>query len=308
MKKMYFNSSHKVHMQHITEDLGHNYVIQPLIKEYKVLTLNKGSFSGCEVLFHNNYKYSLRINDNHTILYEFDIEDYYSEDALLHELKQTLAENVSIVERKTKLLSNVIESNKTFPQYRNVLQKGLKKELPCNFWEKVNQGKRTTMKRGVHVNKMEIYKEMNIQCKRPISRDARASSVFCRRVLNNKTGNGSNAVEGEECSKDGGNSFFMTGMTVKAVTKGGKGKSKRSRHLMFINNSACNILNGNGFNNNANRSHIMKESKSTGNLLRNSSLVSLEKSLHRSFINFNNSKSSYITRNFSIPLISTLLS
>ena len=297
-------------MQHITEDLGHNYIIQPIIKEYKVLTLNKGSFSGCEVLFNNNYKYSLHINDNHTVLYEFDIEDYNGEDALFQELKQTLSDNVLIVERKTKLLSNVIESKKTFPQYRNVLQKGLKKELPCNFWEKVNQGKRTTMKRGVHVNKIEINKEMNIiQCKRPISRDARARSVFCRRMLNNKTGNVS-AIEGEECSKEGGNSFFMTGMTIKGSVKG---KYKRSRHLMFINNSACNIINGSCFsgnnsNSNANRSYIMKESKSTGNLLRNSSLVSLEKSLHRSFINFNNSKTSYITRNFNIPLISTLLS
>jgi hypothetical protein len=291
-------------MQHITEDLGHNYIIQPIIKEYKVLTLNKGSFSGCEVLFNNNYKYSLRVNDDHTILYEFDVEDYNGEDTLFNELKQTLTENVSIVERKTKLLSNVIESNKTFPQYRNVLQKGLKKELPNNFWVKVNEGKRTTMKRGVHVNKIEINKEMNIiQNKQPISRDARARSVFCKRVFNNKTGNAS-AIEGsDECSKEGGNSFFMTGMTI-------KGKYKRSRHLMFINNSACNILNGSNSNNNnnVNRSYIMKESKSTGNLLRNTSLASLEKSLHRSFINFNNSKTSYITRNFNIPLISTLLS
>jgi hypothetical protein len=291
-------------MQHITEDLGHNYIIQPIIKEYKVLTLNKGSFSGCEVLFNNNYKYSLRVNDDHTILYEFDIEDYNGEDTLFNELKQTLTDNVSIIERKTKLLSNVIESNKTFPQYRNVLQKGLRKELPSNSWEKVNESKRTRMKRGVHVNKIEINKEMNIiQNKQPISRDARARSVFCKRVFNNKTGNTS-AIEGsDECSKEGGNSFFMTGMTI-------KGKYKRSRHLMFINNSACNILNGSNSNNNnnVNRSYIMKESKSTGNLLRNTSLASLEKSLHRSFINFNNSKTSYITRNFNIPLISTLLS
>ena len=42
------------------------------------------------------------------------------------------------------------------------LIKGLKKELPSNFWKKVNEGKRTTMKRGVHVNKIEINKEMNI--------------------------------------------------------------------------------------------------------------------------------------------------
>lgn len=295
-------------MQHITEDLGHNYIIQPIIKEYKVLTLNKGSFSGCEVLFNNNYKYSLRVNDDHTILYEFDIEDYNGEDTLFNELKQTLTDNVSIIERKTKLLSNVIESNKTFPQYRNVLQKGLRKELPSNFWEKVNESKRTRMKRGVHVNKIEINKEMNIvQNKRPISRDARARSVFCRRVFNNKTGNASVIEGNDECSKEGGNSFFMTGMTIKGSIKG---KYKRSRHLMFINNSACNILNGSNSNNNnnVNRSYIMKESKSTGNLLRNTSLASLEKSLHRSFINFNNSKTSYITRNFNIPLISTLLS
>ena len=270
-KKIYVNTSSKISTKPAKEEFGYNYVIPTVTKSFDVLSLGVGSFSGVEVLYTNRgkYKYTLEVCEDNTILFEFDINDYENERNMLDQIKLCLFEGYILQEKNIKMFSKTIKKQSLVPGYRNILKIGLKRETPKNLIQQcIKELKHTSKSIGKStLNPSFSLKNFNQSNNNKIDNGTSYRSMFSWR---------------RQQSVDPFEAFERRRKKTILLKK----KNKKEIDNLY--------------------QKISVENLSTEKLLRNSTLYSLEKSLHKSISNFDNKQISYETSSFKIPLVSSL--
>ena len=270
-KKIYVNTSSKISTKPAKEEFGYNYVIPTVTKSFDVLSLGVGSFSGVEVLYTNRgkYKYTLEVCEDNTILFEFDINDYENERNMLDQIKLCLFEGYILQEKNIKMFSKTIKKQSLMLGYRNILKIGLKRETPKNLIQQC-------IKELKHTSKSIGKSTLNLSF----------SLKNFNQSNNNKIDNGTSYRS------------MFSWRRQQSVDPFEAFERRRTKTILLKKKNKKEIDNL--------YQKISVENLSTEKLLRNSTLYSLEKSLHKSISNFDNKQISYETSSFKIPLVSSL--
>ena len=272
-KKIYVNTSSKISTKPLKEEFGYNYVIPTVTKSFDVLSLGVGSFSGVEVLYTNRgkYKYTLEVWEDNTILFEFDINDYENETSMLDQIKLCLFEGYILQEKNIKMFSKTLKKQSLMPSYRNILKKGLKRETPKNLVQ-------------------QCIKELKHTSK-SIGKSTLNPSFSLKNFIQNCNNN--NNIENSTSYRS---MFSWRRQQSVDPFEAFERRRKKTILLKKKNKKEIDKL----------YQKISVENLSTDKLLKNSTLYSLEKSLHKSISNFDNKQISYETSSFKIPLVSSL--
>lgn len=248
-------------------------MIPTVTKSFDVLSLGVGSFSGVEVLYTNRgkYKYTLEVWEDNTILFEFDINDYENETSMLDQIKLCLFEGYILQEKNIKMFSKTLKKQSLMPSYRNILKKGLKRETPKNLVQ-------------------QCIKELKHTSK-SIGKSTLNPSFSLKNFIQNSNNN--NNIENSTSYRS---MFSWRRQQSVDPFEAFERRRKKAILLKKKNKKEIDKL----------YQKISVENLSTEKLLKNSTLYSLEKSLHKSISNFDNKQISYETSSFKIPLVSSL--
>ena len=134
-KKIYIDSNKEVSIYPKNDFLPFNLNLLT-VKKYNVISLNKGTFAGSELLYstENIYDSTLVINSDDTILIRFDVVDYKDDFDILQRIKECLFQSFIVYQNNLKELeTNLNENERIIITYRNVFKKLMNTPIPNNF-------------------------------------------------------------------------------------------------------------------------------------------------------------------------------
>lgn len=136
-KKIYNDIQHKYSTIPIKFESNYNFAIPSRSKMFNIISLGVGSFVGIEILFDQTiaYKYTLEVNDNNTLLCEFNFKDFYYS-GIENKMKNYLKEVYEIQEKHFTAKLNSLNENNLAIDYRNIMKNEFfKQTFPENLVE-----------------------------------------------------------------------------------------------------------------------------------------------------------------------------
>ena len=276
-KRIYINNSKKISINPNNEELGYNYVIPTKPKSYEILSLGKGSFAGIEILYNKtgNYKYSLEVTEENSILFQFDLMDYENERGMLENFKLSMLDGYLLQEKNIRGILKSLKKNMLLPNFPNILKNGLKQPSSDNLIK-------------------------NCLCSlKKLSKSIGHPTIKKNFVLKQIANHGDSSL------------LLFENKSQKNIFRTRKGSiydsldlfhKRKNRALSLQKKKTAKIETQKLFK------QITLDNLTNKQLLKNSSLCFLEKSLHKSLTNFDNKQISYETPSFSIPLVSSISS
>ena len=279
------------------------------IKKYNVISLNKGTFAGSELLYSTEYLYdsTLVINSDDTILIQFDADDYKDDFDILQRLKESLFQSFIIYQNNLKELeTNLNENERIIITYRNVFKKLMNTPIPNNFVSQIISKIHNKPLKNI-ISFQKIKKNFSLSSKRNNNLIKKQSLPFLN--SDDTTNKEMNFFDKNlSSSRKNKNHFFISSLNSllnenfqsnnnnnddlkKKLIE--KEKMKNLKFLKKINRNSKEIIQS-----------IKKLNKKK--LLRNSSLPCLKDSLYQSLSNFEKRDFSYFTPSFRIPMFSAL--
>ena len=282
------------------------------LKKYNIINLNKGSFAGIELLYASEdlYDSSLIVNNDHTILFQFDVNDYKDDYDILQRIKESLFQSFILYQNNLKdLESNLNENERMIITYRNVFKKLLTTPISNNLVEDIiSDIHKKPLKSIISFHKKDKNYVLNLKknnwfinksnCTNLPTLNLNDSMIYHK--INNSVSK----------SKQIKSNFFISAVDIpidnhyNSNNENKEGNSKKKNKEKNKNFELYKKINR--------KSEYVKNSIIQGlnvnkkSLFRNSSVPSLKNSLYESLKNFEQREESYLTPSFKIPMISAL--